>query len=95
MPVVLAAFLSVGCGETVIDDVKAEDAIESDLERSHREKIATVDCPAGEAVETGKTFTCVVKFSDGRQEIAILKIRNQDADVSFVGLEPTQPERGE
>jgi len=88
VPLALLALIATGCGDTVIDDVKAEDAIKSNLERSLREKIAVVDCPAGEEVEAGKTFTCVVKFSDGRQEIATLKIRNKDADVSLVGLKP-------
>ncbi len=88
VPIALIAFLAAGCGETVIDDVKAEGAIESNLEKSLHEKIAAVDCPADEKVETGKTFACSVKFSDGRQEIATLKILNQDADVSLVGLKP-------
>jgi len=88
VPIALLAVLAAGCGETVIDDVKAEGAIETNLERSLHEKITAVDCPADEAVEAGKTFTCVVKFSDGRQEIATLKIRNKDADVSLVGLKP-------
>jgi hypothetical protein len=80
--------LAAGCGETVIDDVKAEGAIQSNLEKSLREKITTVDCPADQEVETGKTFTCTVKFSDGEQATATLKILNKDADVSLVGLKP-------
>ncbi len=82
------AIAAVGCGETVIDDVKAEGAIKSNLEKSLHEKITSVDCPADEKVETGKTFTCTVKFSDGKQATATLKILNEDADVSFVGLKP-------
>ena len=44
--------------------------------------------PADEKVETGKTFSCTVKFSDGKQANATLKILNEDADVSLVGLKP-------
>lgn len=88
VPIVLVAFLAAGCGETVIDDVKAEGAIESNLEKTLHEKITAVDCPADEEVETGKTFTCSVKFADGEQATATLKILNKDADVSLVGLKP-------
>lgn len=84
------AFVVVGCGETVIDDVKAEDAIKSNLEKSLDEKITSVDCPSDEEVEKGKTFTCAVKLSDGEQMTATLKILNEDADVSLVGLKPTK-----
>jgi hypothetical protein len=34
------------------------------------------------------TFTCDVIFSDDRREVATLKIRNEDADISMVGLKP-------
>ena|ERR1044072_1347756 len=85
-----AVFVAAGCGETVIDDVKAEGAIKSNLEKSLDEKITSVDCPSDEKVEKGKTFTCAVKFSDGQQATATLKILNEDADVSLVGLKPTK-----
>ena len=82
------ALLAAGCGETVIDDVKAEGAIKSSLEKSLHEKITAVDCPSDQKVETGKTFACTVDFSNGKQATATLKIRNEDADVSLVGLKP-------
>jgi Domain of unknown function (DUF4333) len=82
-----AAFAAAGCGETVIDDVKAEGAIQSNLEKSLDEKITAVDCPADVEVEAGKTFTCSVSSSGGKQT-ATLKILNKDADVSLVGLKP-------
>jgi hypothetical protein len=75
-----------GCGETVIDDVKTEEAIEASLEKSLHEKIKGVDCPADVKVEAGKTFTCTVDFPKGNEATATLKIRNSDADVSLVGL---------
>jgi len=79
-------FAAAGCGETVIDDVKAEGAIQSNLEKSLHAKIKSVDCPSDEKVEAGKTFTCTVIFSDGKQATVTLKIRNEDADISIVGL---------
>ena len=82
------AVAAAGCGETVIDDVKAEGAIQSNLEKSLHAKIKTVDCPSDQKVEAGQTFTCTVIFSDGKQATATLKILNKDADVSLVGLKP-------
>lgn len=78
-----------GCGETVIDDQKAEGAIQSSLEKSLHEKITSVDCPSDQKVEAGKTFTCEVNFPKGKQATATLKILNKDADVSLVGLKPS------
>jgi hypothetical protein len=92
LPAVLlaaVAFAAAGCGETVIDDVKAEGAIQSSLEKSLHEKIQSVDCPSDQEVEKGKTFTCQVNFSQGKQATATLKILNEDADVSLVGLKPS------
>ena len=84
--VALVAF--AGCGETVIDSAKAEGAIESNLEKALHEKIKSVECPSDQKVEAGKTFTCTVDFSNGKQATATLKILNKDADVSLVGLKP-------
>jgi Domain of unknown function (DUF4333) len=84
----LVAFvlLAAGCGETVIDDVKAEDAIQQNLESSVDRKVSSVDCPSEEEVEAGKTFTCSVVFSDGQKATTTLKILNDDADVKIVGF---------
>jgi hypothetical protein len=90
LSLLVLALAVAGCGETVIDDVKAEEAIQSNLEKSLDAKIKSVDCPADEKVETGKTFTCTVVYSDGNKETATLKILNEDADVSLVGLKPTK-----
>ena len=76
-----------GCG-TVVDREKLQDTIQASLEKSIREKIKAVECPSDQSVDPGTTFTCSVVFSDGRREVAILKIRNKDADISMVGLKP-------
>ena len=80
------AVLVAGCGETVIDRAKAEDAIQADLEGSIHAKISGVECPSDQKVEAGATFSCTVDYANGKQSIATLKIRNQEADVSFIGL---------
>jgi hypothetical protein len=80
------ASVAAGCGDSIIDATKTEEAIQADLGKSVHEKIKAVDCPSDQKVEPGKAFTCTVIFSDGKQATATLKIRNKEADVSFVGL---------
>jgi Domain of unknown function (DUF4333) len=84
----IAAVLAfaVGCGETVIDSAKTEDALEADLSKSVNKKVSSVDCPSDQKVEKGATFTCSVKFSDGKEQTATLKILNEDADLSVTKL---------
>jgi NAD(P)H-hydrate repair Nnr-like enzyme with NAD(P)H-hydrate epimerase domain len=82
----MVAAAVAGCGGTVIDAAKTEDAIQSDLEKTSGLKVTSVDCPSGVEVETGTTFECVVEQADGREETATLKIRNEDADLDFVDL---------
>lgn len=76
-----------GCG-TVIDREKLQDTVQASLESSVHEKIKAVECPSDQSVDPGATFTCTVIFSDDRREVATLKIRNEDADISMVGLKP-------
>jgi Domain of unknown function (DUF4333) len=82
-----------GCG-TVVDREKLQDTIQASLESSIHEKIKGVDCPSDQSVDPGATFTCDVIFSNRRREVATLEIRNKDADISMIGLEP-EIERGE
>jgi Domain of unknown function (DUF4333) len=76
-----------GCG-TVVSQEKLEDTIQASLESSIHEKIKGVDCPSDQSVDPGATFTCEVIFSDDRREVATLKIRNEEADISMVDLKP-------
>ena len=79
-----------GCGETVIDATKTEDAIEHNLEKSVGLKIASVDCPSDVEVKKDTKFQCVVTETGGKQQTATLKILNEDADVSLVDLSPNK-----
>jgi Domain of unknown function (DUF4333) len=90
----VAALVIAGCGETRIDDAKMEDTIRADVEKTRGEKVKSVDCPEPE-VDPGATFSCTVSFADGKQATYKLKIRNEDADLSNVGFEFNDPERGE
>jgi len=83
--VAVGAF-AVGCGETVIDSSKTEDALKANLTKSLNEKVSSVECPSGQKVEKGATFTCTVKLVGGKTETATLKILNDNADVSVIKL---------
>jgi len=76
-----------GCG-TVVSREKLEFAVETSLENSIHEKIKQVECPSDQSVDPGATFTCDVIFSDDRREVATLKIRNEEADISMISLKP-------
>jgi hypothetical protein len=76
-----------GCG-TVVSREKLQDTIQASLESSIHEKIKSVECPSDQSVDPGATFTCDVIFSDDRREVATLKIRNEEADISMISLKP-------
>jgi uncharacterized protein YceK len=76
-----------GCG-TVVSREKLEDTVQTSLENSIHEKIKKVECPSDQSVDPGATFTCDVIFSDDRREVATLKIRNEEADISMIDLKP-------
>lgn len=83
----IAALWMVGCG-TVVDREKLQDTVQASLEDSIHEKIQKVECPSDQSVDPGATFTCDVIFSDDRREVATLKIRNEDADITMVSVKP-------
>ncbi|MGN6558500.1 MAG: DUF4333 domain-containing protein [Solirubrobacterales bacterium] len=84
---IFGAVALYGCG-TVVDREKLQDTVQASLESSIHEKIKAVECPSDQSVDPGATFTCDVIFSDDRREVAILKIRDKDADISMIGLKP-------
>jgi hypothetical protein len=91
--IILIAVLALavaGCGETVIDSAKTEDAIEANLQRSVGLKVSAVDCPSDVEVEPKTTFECTVTQAGGKEEIATLEIVNDDADVNLVDLGPVE-----
>lgn len=85
-----AALLAAGCGETVIDDVKTEEAIEQNLESGLGKEVSSVDCPSGVEVEAGASFDCTVTLKGGNRETASLRVLNEDADVEVTGLQPAK-----
>lgn len=85
---VLAALAVSGCGETVIDKAKIEAALEENLRKSSHERVSSVDCPSSVEVETGARFECAVKLAGGKEETAVLRIRDKNADVEVIGIAP-------
>jgi hypothetical protein len=86
----VSALAIAGCGETVVDSTKAEDAIEHNLEQAQGTKITAVDCPSDVEVTAGERFECVVHEAGGKEQTATLKILNGDADLSLVDLSPNK-----
>lgn len=85
--VAFAVVFVIACGETVIDSAKTEDALQANLMKSLETKVTSVDCPSDQKVEAGATFTCTVNLAGGKTGTATLKIRNDNADISLVGLQ--------
>ncbi len=86
----VAALLAAGCG-TVIDLSKTEDQIQAEAEKkSPDKKVSSVDCPGDVEVEPQTKFTCTVRFSDGGTETATLLIRDEDANLTLVSLQPNK-----
>lgn len=83
---IVITVVAVGCGDTVIDSTKTEEALQANLSKSLEEKVSSVECPSSQKVEAGATFTCKVNLPKGKEETATLKILNKDADVSVIKL---------
>jgi hypothetical protein len=83
---IVIVVVAVGCGDTIIDATKTEEALKANLSKSLEEKVSSVECPSSQKVEAGATFTCKVNLPKGQEETATLKILNKDADVSVIKL---------
>jgi Domain of unknown function (DUF4333) len=81
------AALGLGaCGETVVDDVKLEETLKDNVESSRGEKVKSVDCPTGIEVKAKTEFNCTIIPQKGKQETAVLRIKNKDADIEVVEI---------
>lgn len=84
------ASVAVGCGGTDLDATKTEEEVKENVEEVKGTDVASVDCPSGIAVEPNTKFSCEVRLSNGKIETATLLIRNKDADLDFLSLEPAK-----
>ena len=81
------AVLGLGaCGETVVDDVKLEETLKDNVESSRGEKVKSVDCPTDIEVKAKTEFECTITPQKGKQETAVLLIKNEDADIEVVEI---------
>jgi hypothetical protein len=96
------ALALAGCGGEQIDAQKTEELLEHEmpslLESSEGQQVAKqlgikpkapvagVDCPSGQSIDVGATFSCEVHFKQGGTATVKLKIRNSDADLSTLGI---------
>jgi hypothetical protein len=84
--VAATAFGVAGCGKTVVDEAKLQDTLKAELESSRGEKVKSVDCPSDIEVKPGTEFDCTVTPQKGKDETAVLKIRNENADIEVVEI---------
>ena len=80
-------FATTGCGKTVIDAQKAEDFIQSSLEK-RGVAVASVSCPDDVEVEAGKSFDCTATSDQGKTATITMKILNDNADVKVISFKP-------
>ena len=64
-----------GCGG--VDDGKLEDQISKQVERQGG-RVSSVDCPSGEKLEKGNTFTCTLKTAKGQSFPIRVNIVSED-----------------
>ena len=83
---IAALAFAVGCGGTVIDTTKIEEQLEASVPKELNEKVSSVECPSGQKVEAGATFTCKVNLPKGKEKTVTLEIVNKDADVHEIKI---------
>lgn len=84
----LVALSVAGCGGTVIDQSKVEDQIKATVEESPQTKVSSVNCPSDVEVEPKAKFSCTVHLSGGGTQTATLLIRDEDANLTLLNLQP-------
>lgn len=85
----LLALALAACGKTVVDLNKTEDQLRAEAEkRSSDTRVSAVECPSGVEVVPGTEFTCTVRLSGGGTETATLRIRDEDANLTLLSLQP-------
>jgi hypothetical protein len=82
LPVAALSLLlaTTGCGKTVIDSQKAEDFIQSSLEKRGA-TVDSVSCPSDVEVQAKKSFDCTAAIKGGHTATITMTILNDNADV--------------
>ena len=77
-PIAAAAALTLaGCGQTTIDQAKAERFVKKIFPETPK----SVDCPDGVEAKKGRTLTCKVVAADGTRYEAKLRIADEEGRV--------------
>jgi|KBSMisStandDraft_5_1062788.scaffolds.fasta_scaffold710055_2 uncharacterized lipoprotein len=89
LAIALLAISLAACGKTVLDPTKTEEQLASSREKETGQKVIGVDCPSDVEVVAGDSFECAIDEGKGGESTATLKIRNEDADLDVVSIEPS------
>lgn len=82
----LASAALAGCGETKIDQGKAEDLARK-VAGSGTVKLKEVSCPSGEKAEEGATFECDLVYTDGTKGTITIHQTSDDGDIRTAGTD--------
>lgn len=98
VPVLLAALLATGCGETTIDSAKAEKFIADTVTDQVGAEVESVECPEGLVAKQGETFDCTVTGTDGSSGKAEVTEKDDKGNVNvsaqFVHVRDLEEEIG-
>ena len=70
----------------MVDDAKLEETLKDNVESSRGEKVKSVDCPTDIEVKAKAEFECTIIPKKGKKETAVLRIKNEDADIEVVEI---------
>lgn len=77
-----AVLVAAGCGETTIDDAKAEEFISTTVSDQVGARVESVACPDDLVAEQGETFECTVTGDDGSSGRATVTQKDDEGNVS-------------
>ena len=76
------ALAAAGCGETKIDDAKAETFIEKTVTEQVGARVQAVECPTDLTAKKGETFECTVTGDDGSSGRTTVTEKDDDGNVA-------------
>ena len=84
LPCLLAvlAVAAAGCGDTKIDDAKAESFIEKTVAEQVGARVESVECPTDLTAKKGETFECTVTGDDGSSGRTTVTEKDDEGNVS-------------
>jgi hypothetical protein len=86
LPALLVAFASVECAGEVVDQTRAEQEIQTELQRVLNIEARSADCPSDVSAESQERFRCQIDVLDGDPLVAEIKVLNNQADLQIIGV---------